>query len=61
MVLFVLCEGFEADVYSIRLIVEAWTVVDKVKGIHIPSSTTEFKHGGIRDLLEALSEFEVCV
>ncbi|KAG1160119.1 hypothetical protein G6F37_004285 [Rhizopus arrhizus] len=58
MVSFVLCEGLEADVYSIRLIDAAWTVVDKVKDMHIPSSTTEFKHGGIRDLLEALSEFE---
>ncbi|RCH78846.1 hypothetical protein CU097_000103, partial [Rhizopus azygosporus] len=52
---FVLCEGLEADIYKIRLVDDTWTVVEKAKDMHIPSSILEIKNGGIRDLLEALS------
>ncbi|CEI90994.1 hypothetical protein RMCBS344292_05299 [Rhizopus microsporus] len=59
---FVLCEGFEADIYKIRLVDDTWTVVEKAKDMHIPSSILEIKNGEIRDLLEALNEFkENCI
>ncbi|KAG1440030.1 hypothetical protein G6F56_012070 [Rhizopus delemar] len=59
---FVLCEGLEADIYKIRLVDDTWTVVEKAKDLHIPSSIIEIKNGGILDLLEALSEFkESCI
>lgn len=38
---------------------DTWTVVEKAKDMHIPSSILEIKNGGICDLLEALSEFEI--
>ena len=56
---FVLCEGLEADIYKITLVDDTWTVVEKAKDMHIPSSIFEIKNGEIRDLLEALSVFKV--
>ncbi|GAA5799697.1 hypothetical protein HPULCUR_005114 [Helicostylum pulchrum] len=55
---FVLCEGLEADVYTIRLLDDTWTAVEQVKDIGIPSSISEVKNGEIRDILEALSNLK---
>ncbi|KAI8638619.1 hypothetical protein BD408DRAFT_446611 [Parasitella parasitica] len=58
MVPFVLFEGLESDIYTIRPISEDWTVVEKLKDIDLPSCTQEVKNGKIENYVQNLKAFK---
>ncbi|KAG1329425.1 hypothetical protein G6F62_007682 [Rhizopus arrhizus] len=55
---FVLFEGLESDIYTIRLVSEDWTVVEKLKDIDVPSCVQEVKDGKIKNYLQNLKGFK---
>lgn len=60
MLPFVICEGLEADIYTIRLMSEDWCVVEKIKNMELPCCVTEVKDGNIAEYLNHLKRFKVC-
>lgn len=58
---FVLCEGLESDIYTIRLICDDWTVVEKAGDIDLPTSVDDIKNGNIEKYIQNLKYFKVSV
>ncbi|KAF1796126.1 hypothetical protein FB192DRAFT_1259746, partial [Mucor lusitanicus] len=57
---FVLSEGLESDIYTIRLVSEEWTVIEKLKDIDLPACVQDVKDGKIESYMQALGDFKVC-
>lgn len=58
---FVLCEGLESDVYTIRVLSSDWTVVEKLEDLDVPCSIEEVKEGGVEEFIRNLKNFRVCI
>lgn len=58
---FVLSEGLESDIYTIRLVSEEWTVIEKLKDIDLPACVQDVKDGKIESYMQALGDFKVCI
>lgn len=58
---FVLCEDLESDIYTIRLICDDWTVVEKAGDIDLPTSVDDIKNGNIEKYIQNLKYFKVSV
>jgi hypothetical protein len=58
---FILCEGLESDIYTIRVISEEWTVVEKLKDVDVPCSIKEVKEGKVEEFLKTLKDFKVYI
>jgi hypothetical protein len=57
---FVICEGLESDIYTIRLVSEDWCVVEKVKIMDLPSCVADAKDGNIAEYINHLRRLKVC-
>lgn len=51
---FMITQGLEADVYTLRMIDREWCVVDKIADIDIPTCVSEVKDGNIRNYMNQL-------
>lgn len=56
---FVICEGLEADIYTIQVASEDWCVVEKYGDIDLPSCVEDVKDGGIAVYIKNLKQFKV--
>ncbi|KAI8875903.1 hypothetical protein K501DRAFT_156821, partial [Backusella circina FSU 941] len=51
---FMITQGLDADVYTLRLVDREWCVVDKVADIDIPTCVSEVKDGNIPKYINQL-------
>jgi hypothetical protein len=57
---FLLCEGLESQVFTLRLVDTEWVVLEKMDDMDVPMNIKEVKDGAFKLYLDGLKRFKVC-